>query len=637
MKQKSIRLAVFCAAFLFAAVSFCHADERILSFDSVVRVNPDATLRVTETIKVMAAEQKIKRGIYRDFPTRYRDRYGNNYVIDFNVLRVLRNGLPENYFVEQKYNGVRVYIGNKNVYLSPGEYTYTIEYVTDRQLGFFKDFDELYWNATGNGWDFIIDRASCTVVLPGGANQEVRERGAYTGPQGARGKDFIVDTDELGNTRFTTTAPLSPYEGLTIVINWPKGFVVEPTALQKFGYIIQDNGGWIAGIIGLFLILGYYLYVWHSVGRDPQKGVIIPLYEPDKNISPAAARYIMRMGYDNKVFTAAIINMAVKGYLNIKQDDDGEYSLEKTGKGDTLLSPEEQTISRKLFESDPYVGLANRNHVIISEAINKFKARMRNTLETAYFITNSKYFIKGAVISLVTLVVMGLFIAGSRLPFALFIAVWLSIWSVGVSGLAQTIFNSWKGSGPKKASSIGLVIFAIPFFIGELFGLGALAWATSIFFLLIFVAIMFSNILFYHLLKAPTILGRRAMDRIEGFKMYLSVAERDELRQARLSKDTPELYERYLPYALALDVEQQWSERFSEALAQQTIEGESYHPLWFSSGAMTGFSAATFASSLSGSFSSAIASSSVAPGSHSGGGGGGSSGGGGGGGGGGGW
>jgi uncharacterized membrane protein len=146
------------------------------------------------------------------------------------------------------------------------------------------------------------------------------------------------------------------------------------------------------------------------------------------------------------------------------------------------------------------------------------------------------------------------------------------------------------------------------------------------------------NILFYHLLKAPTLLGRKVLDRIEGFKTFLSATEEDRLSRLYPVERTPELFERYLPYALALDVEQPWTEQFSDVLGKSAMaEAGGYHPQWYSGSAWHSSRIGSFAGSIGGSLSGAIASSSTAPGSSSGGGGGGSSGGGGGGGGGGGW
>jgi uncharacterized membrane protein len=132
---------------------------------------------------------------------------------------------------------------------------------------------------------------------------------------------------------------------------------------------------------------------------------------------------------------------------------------------------------------------------------------------------------------------------------------------------------------------------------------------------------------FYQLLKAPTTRGRRVIDKLEGLKMYLSVAEKDRFNLLNTPEKTPELFEKLLPWALALGVEQQWSEQFSDILAQAIREG-TYSPSWYS-GHHT-FSTTSLASSLGASLSVSISSSSTAPGSSSGSGGGGSSGGGGG-------
>jgi uncharacterized membrane protein len=124
--------------------------------------------------------------------------------------------------------------------------------------------------------------------------------------------------------------------------------------------------------------------------------------------------------------------------------------------------------------------------------------------------------------------------------------------------------------------------------------------------------------------------------------MFLKAVDADRLQTMSPPPDkTPELFERFLPYALALGVEQAWANQFSQVLAQAAAapggSGSGYSPSWYTGSGFGNFSAVSFTSSFSSSFSSAISSSSAAPGSSSGGGGGGSSGGGGGGGGGGGW
>ncbi len=129
------------------------------------------------------------------------------------------------------------------------------------------------------------------------------------------------------------------------------------------------------------------------------------------------------------------------------------------------------------------------------------------------------------------------------------------------------------------------------------------------------------------------------MDAAEGFRMYLSVAEQQRLNLENPPNKTPELFEQFLPYALALDVEQQWSEQFNGIFADLQASGQAYAPGWYVGPHLHDFGSNSggFASALSSSLAGAISSSSNAPGSSSGSGGGGSSGGGGGGGGGGGW
>jgi uncharacterized membrane protein len=131
------------------------------------------------------------------------------------------------------------------------------------------------------------------------------------------------------------------------------------------------------------------------------------------------------------------------------------------------------------------------------------------------------------------------------------------------------------------------------------------------------------------------------MDEIEGFRMYLSVAEEERLNLLNPPAQTPALFEELLPYALALDVENEWNDKFSAVLAAAgSAPGESgtgYRPRWYRGSRWHSSHAGSFGRTLGSGLGMAVASSVTAPGSSSGSSGGGSSGGGGGGGGGGGW
>ena len=198
-------------------------DERILYYGSRIEVLEDGSMRVTDTIRVRSLGQVIRRGIYRDFPTIYSGSFFTRVVVPFAVLRVERDGVEEPFFTEDQSNGVRLYIGAADRFLDPGIYVYTIEYTTDRQLGFFEEHDELYWNVTGTGWSFPIDRVSATVSLPRQATPETVRHEAYTGRQDARDRNYSSSISSRGEVAFATTTNLSAFEGLTIVVSFPKG------------------------------------------------------------------------------------------------------------------------------------------------------------------------------------------------------------------------------------------------------------------------------------------------------------------------------------------------------------------------------------------------------------------------------
>jgi len=154
--------------------------EQILDYAIEIRVRADGSLDVAEHITVNAEGRQIRRGIFRDFPTRYRDRHGNHVVVGLEVLSVERNGRPEPWFTENLINGVRINTGGDALLNVPGRFRYTLRYRTTRQLGFFAAHDELYWNAIGTGWDFAIARAEVEVRLPHAVPPEQMRAEAYT-------------------------------------------------------------------------------------------------------------------------------------------------------------------------------------------------------------------------------------------------------------------------------------------------------------------------------------------------------------------------------------------------------------------------------------------------------------------------
>lgn len=620
--------------------SLASAEERILNFNSDITVHADGSMRVAETIEVRAEGQEINHGIFRDFPLVYRDASGFYHQVDFRILQVMRDGHSEPYHTVGRSNGIRIYIGRKHTVLDPGLYRFTLVYETARQLGFFPDHDELYWNVTGNGWAFPIDRASAVVNLPHGVPKDSIRLEAYTGPQGAKGKAYRAWMNTEGQARFVTTEPLPRYAGLTIVASWPKGFVQEPTIRDRLLWWFSDNRSAVIAGGGLVLLLGYFLFAWFRVGRDPAPGVIIPHYLPPDGLSPATLRFVRTMGYDNKAFSAAIVGLAAKGYFKIDEQG-GKYSLERLDAATQSLTPSEAALNSTLRKQPKFFELLQINHSAIQAARKAHENALRREYESANFRLNSHYLWFGVAILIISYALGLLVLTHTEdKSTGLFMSFWLGAWTLGVYALTARALGVWRQvfrSPGKVLLAIGVTAFALPFLAGELIGLGLLIHSIGTVLAVLLVLGIALSILFRHLLKAPTPVGRKLLDRIEGFRLYLSVAEASDLNMMHTPKLDKEVFERYLPYAMALDVEDAWSHRFEQSLAASGESTSSYAgPVWYRSNG-AGRSLTGMGSAFSDALNSSIVAAGTTPGSSSGSSGGGSSGGGGGGGGGGGW
>jgi uncharacterized membrane protein YgcG len=636
-------LATFAIASQAVAQDFV---ERILDYNSDITVQKNGELNVVETITVNAQGENIRHGIYRDFPTIYTTPAGQHVHVRFDVQSVTMDGHDEHYEIDGLDNGKRVKIGDADTLLDDGKHTFVITYVTDRQVGFFQDYDELYWNVTGTGWMFEIDHVTATVHLPDGAH--IIQDAFYTGSQGSTGRDAQATSIAQNAMRFETTGRLYANEGLTIAVGFNKGVVQPPTPTDKFWDFVRDNAGGIIALIGLAALFIYFMVTWVLYGRDPAHGVIIPLFSPPKDFSPPAVRYVHRMAYDRKAYAAALIDMAVKGYMKIADAGSSTYKLTRTGKSEQEcgLAASEAAIGGKLFGGpNDSIELKQTNHTDIAASIAALQSSLKNEYERKYFVTNFGWFMGGiGILALIALLAALLSDDAGASAGELF---WIGGWSVGTSFLVYRAFTAWRdaihaprGRVSSLFGAVFLSIFAAFFVIGLLLGLAGFGMQDNG---PAMVALTLGGILcivFYHLLKAPTALGGHIRDEIDGFKIYLDTAEKDRFEKLNPPDVTPQMFEKYLPYAIALDCENQWSKKFeaeAAAAAAAGQQGYGYTPIWYTGNSFSSLGAAGFASAIGSSLASSAASASTAPGSSSGSGGGGFSGGGGGGGGGGGW
>lgn len=557
-----------------------YTPEGIQNFHSYIKIDPSGRIVIVENISVHSVGYQIKRGIVRTIPTYRYDKYGKRQETDIKLLSVMRDSLPESYDHRITNGDYSIYIGNKNQILPPGDYKYTIAYETYGQIGFFDDFDELYWNVTGNNWNFNIKEASATIYLPEGA--KIKNTACYTGIKGSTDQDCLYYKDSTSVT-FICNKELYMGEGFTVAAAFTRDIIKRPPPPTKKELFFMQYGLYVYILIAFIIIMSYFYFTWRRVGRDPRKPVVIPTFRPPNNLSPAAIRYLYKKKYDDKIFTVTILNLAVKGYLFINKVS-SKYILEQKV-GTKPLSSDEAIVLEKLFDKKTKVlPVTNKHHNKFSNAIYYLQRCLQQEwVLKEYFRKNSGYAVVGFLLIFLILSVL------AKLPF-------------------------------NPQPTISPILISLAFIIVILVAYG----------------------FYIYLIKAPTEMGIKLSAEIEGFIMYLKTAEEDRLNMLTPPEHTPELFEELLPYAIALDVENEWGKKFDSLLKEVN-----YSPDWYTKDTSYRFN--TFSRSLSNSFTNSVrharvdpaaASSSGSSGSSSwssGSSGGGSSGGGGGGGGGGGW
>jgi len=418
------------------------ADERILEYRSDIQVHENGRLTVSEFIRVQAEGHNIRRGIYRDFPTRYRDRLGNYITVEFIPLSVHRNGNPETWHSKDMSNGVRVYAGSEHRMVEPGVHEYELVFSTNRQLGFFDDHDELYFNAIGNGWVFPIDKAVVTVTLLFQISAGQLDLSVYQGPYGSKEASASIDVISASKVRFETSRPLQPREGLTIAVGWPKGLIAEPGLEQKIYWFLGDNAAAIVLLLGLLAPLGWYLWAWNKVGRDPGKGVIIPRFQPPQGLSPAASRYVKDMSFDPHAFTAATISLAVKGQLVIEEDGK-DFTLKRVPDAPgAQLTPGEQAVLNSLLpHRSSSIEMDNENHAQFQAARKELHKELKKEYLGRLFHLNGIYLAPPILMSVAAAVIAAFFDGGPP--------VWISylVLTMALHGLSAILMRAPTPAG----------------------------------------------------------------------------------------------------------------------------------------------------------------------------------------------
>jgi hypothetical protein len=351
------------------------------------------------------------------------------------------------------------------------------------------------------------------------------------------------------------------------VVGMPKGTVHEPDLYKRMEFFFRDMIAYLPGIIGLTVFFLYYLIIWVRVGRDPEGKSIVPRYKPPADCSPAFARHLLIMKYDRTAFASALLDLAVKGIIRILGRGDG-YVVEKTGADKGRVSTDEQVLYGALFGDERKRASLSERHVLdavtIHHAYREHRRHLMSSVGKRFFLRNARYVIPGVIISLIVAAINAeiVHVEGSYVKELTRLGLWTIF--AGFVCIFLSRKNVLELKKPSKLIYLLLLFPAVLYSVAvsishafEVFNIMQFMFLAPLFIMLT------AHVVFLFLLRAPTPLGRKVLDEIEGFRTYLNAVEGDRLDRMTPPEKTPGLYQAYLPYALALGVENRWSEKFS--------------------------------------------------------------------------
>ncbi|MBL0736341.1 DUF2207 domain-containing protein [Flavobacterium sp. GN10] len=541
-------------------------NEKIKQFHSDILIKKNGNLIVTETIKVFANGQQIKHGIYRKLPLQSNSAKAskNNY---YTILNITKNGYEEPYHMALAGNGewISVYIGSKKAYLPTGLHIYKITYEVEAQIHSYDDLDEVYWNVTGNYWDFEIENVSAKVILPQSA--KAIKSYCYTGFLESKATDCnakIVD-----NFVYFTSKNLKKQEGFTIAAGFPKGIVDQPFfrphyKMEEFLFSEKMFNAFLA----LTICLGFYYYSWKKYGEDPllennQKNIDL------KNLySAPVLAYIKDQSVGKKNILASIIELSIKGFVKIKDNgkeswqDGFEYSIEKVKEAENLNKENEIVLNALFLENDSFT-LDSKAHLILNEAENKLEKSLekRYNLED-YYLGNWNQILLGFLITIPAILVYSHFAKGIILWSGIFSCLFFVILVLLLRGLVKSLR---KNDFSVTAVCLFFLLFVGAFFFG-IFFIPHKDHIYSVLDLSVFLLIISGFFLYLNIIGKYTKLGAETKLQIERWEQELLDYKLEENDQ------TISIYEEILPYAFALGIEEEWNLKFAGVLKMQNYK-----------------------------------------------------------------
>lgn len=504
----------------------------VSDFKDTISISPDGSALVSERITVVFVGQW--HGIHRTIPVEYPGPNGTNYTLFLKVLGVTDEEGDKLKYDSSKsgaYRDLKIYIPDA----VDATRVVNIDYSVRNGVRSFDDYEEFYWNVTGNDWPVSIDHASAFVTLPETAAGGLRAQ-AFTGAYGSKQTDADAQVN-AADVSVETTHKLPARGGLTIDIYIPPGAVKAPSSFTKFCWFLGSNPILFLPLLTLAVMFG----LWHTVGRDPDPGLsVAPQYNPPQGMTPAEAGTLLDDSIHPRDITSTIVDLAVRGYIKIEEKVDTflvfhhkDYVLHNL-KGATGWGPELAPHERVMMEN-----------IFVGGASETTLSSLKNRFYTA-------------------------------IP-AIRTDIMSSLKNKGVYSLDP---ESANGYSIVAAVAIALLVVAVQ----------VLGWMNLFYSVpLLIVSVLVSALiwwLFARQMTAKTLTGARLHIAVLGFQEFMNRVDKD-----RIQRMPPNTFEKFLPYAMALGVEHHWAQAF-EGIVKDP-------PTWYvSPNGYTGFTALYFASSM---------------------------------------
>lgn len=576
---------------LLLVSTFSYAD-RIAQLEIDVYLNSDRSVNVTEVYHFRPFHQ-IKHGLFRFLPVRYYKNANDVYGSPLTINNVLVNGSPSPYHIKKAidyevstgslFNTSQgkaiefevIYIGDKNIYLQEGIlHTTTIDYSVKNIILNEGGESRFSWNIQGFGWEMDRNSVTTRFHFPEGSSAEAISFfiGSFRSSESLDNEHYTYDKEKNIVTLFYKR--LLPGQDITIDSYFSlETFHEDSSSFTTFFFNYKTE----VVIWGTFILsLIVWFFTWLKVGRDPKGLIRMTRYESPDDITPAECRYFRLETIDKRTSVATIVHAAINGYIEIeKRNETAPMILSKKDKFRKAPKVTKSAFSSLFGKKDD---LKISKSTLVASRFDHFQQRLKKQIVKKHpnqFQNNFGYFALGLLIAVIGFIWSIINVPDDTLrnvfAFGIVPLVLSVITVVGVEKYLEETVSKTKfliiGVGV-----IGLIAFVI--FVPKILFISNVA-------IIGFVALTLNASLWRYLMKNRTAFSREMEDKILGYEHYLRSTEERYLDFLNEPETAPVLFEKHLPYAIALGCESRWSDAFEKYILE--VKTQSYKPQWFRS------------------------------------------------------